>query len=60
MLVNGQIQPPDQLYAPFLEAEIAEWGKVQSVQPTKDYHTNRSLSQSFQSGDITKAKQTSV
>lgn len=44
MLVNGQIQPPDQLYAPFLEAEIAEWGKVQSVQPTKDYHTNRSLS----------------
>lgn len=44
MLVNGQIQPPDQLYAPILEAEIGEWGKVQSVQPTKDYHTSRSLS----------------
>lgn len=43
MLVSGQIQSPDQLYASTLEAEIAEWGKNQSVQATKDCHKNISL-----------------
>lgn len=43
MLVNCQIQSPDQVYAPILEAEIAEGGKGQSVQSTKDFHKNISL-----------------
>lgn len=45
MLVNGQIQSSGQLYAPILEAEIAEWEKGQSIQPTKDC-----------TSDITKAR----